>query len=341
MGTMAEVAQRAGVSVSTVSHVLNDTRYVREETRRLVLEAVEKTGYTPNTLARSLATTATQCIGLVLSALSNPYFGDLVHAIETEARRKGYTLFLSDSHEDAEVELQAVQALHQRRVDGVIVAPAADTHARTLRYLHESDVSAVIVDRLAWERFDQVGTENVEATAQLVEHLVALGHQRVGMVSGLSGLSTTMERVTGYRRALESAGLPSDERLVASGASGAAGAREAVNQLLAQPRPPSALVVANNSMTIGTMRALRERSIRVPDDIALTSFDDFDWADLFHPRLTTIAQPIQEIGVTAVRMLLDRIDDPGRPSRTLRIEPHLAHRESCGCPAASQEGAPA
>lgn len=338
---MAEVARRAGVSVSTVSHVLNDTRYVREETRRLVLEAVDDTGYTPNTLARSLATTATQCIGLVLSALSNPYFGDLVHVIETEARRKGYTLFLSDSHEEPEVELQAIQALHQRRVDGVIIAPAADTRARTLRYLTESDMSAVIVDRLAWDRFDQVGTENVEATAQLVEHLIGLGHQRVGMVSGLHGLSTTRERVAGYRRALETAGLAHDDRLVASGESGAAGAYDAVHQLLALPHPPSALVVANNSMTIGTMRALREKNRRVPDDMALTSFDDFEWADLFSPRLTTIAQPIQEIGATAVRMLLDRLDDPRRAPRTLRLEPHLVHRESCGCPAGYQEGTPA
>jgi LacI family transcriptional regulator len=332
MVTMTDVARQAGVSIATVSHVLNGTRYVRDETRRLVLDAIDQTGYVHNTIARSLVTANTRTVGLAISAMSNPYFMDLVHAIETEIRQAGYTLLLADTLDDPEEELRVIETLYQRRVDGILCAPSGDPHRRALNYLANHNLPTVLVDRLASDRFDQVGTENREATSQLVEHLAARGHRRVALLRGLEGLATTIERLDGYRLGLERSGLPYDTRLVGSGASEVEPACAAVHQLVALPEPPTGIVAANNRMTIGAMRALRELGLAVPQDIALVSFDDFEWADLFHPRLTVIAQPIHEMGARAVRLLLDRLAEPQQPPRTVQLTPQFIHRESCGCP---------
>lgn len=331
MATMADVARSAGVSVATVSHVLNGTRFVREETRQRVLQAIEQAGYIHNTLARSLATAKTRTVALALSAISNPYFMDLVHAAEVHVRQAGFMMFLADTHDRPDEELRVVQAMHQRRVDGFLLAPSPDPERQALQYLERHRVPTVLVDRMPSNRFDQVGTENVEATSQLVEHLAALGHRRIAFVSGLEGLATTTERVQGYRLGLDRSGLPYEARLVRTGASDVEPARDAVHRMLAATDPPSALVVANNRMTIGAMRAVRELGLRVPDDLALVAFDDFEWADLFQPRLTTIAQPTYALGAQAVRMLLERIAEPDRAPRSVRLTPQFVHRESCGC----------
>jgi LacI family transcriptional regulator len=331
MVTMADVARVAGVSISTVSHVVNETRKVREETRQQVLNAIHSTGYTQNTIARALATSSTTSIGLAISVTSNPYFGELVHAVESVTSDAGYTLLLGDTHDEAEQELRIIRTLQARRVDGLILAPSADAGAGTLAHLAEQAFPVVLIDRLASADFDQVGTENEAPTARLVGHLIGHGHRRIGMISGLPGLSTTTERVAGYRQGLDEHGVPFDPALVRSGGSRPDLAQAATHALLAAPDAPTALVVGNNAMTIGTMRALREAGLRVPQDVALVAFDDFEWADLFSPRLTTVAQPCQEIGAHAVHALLSRIADPGRPPRTIRLEPQFMRRESCGC----------
>ena len=332
MVTMADVARAAGVSVSTVSHVINGTRFVKEETRRLVLEAIRQTGYVHNTVARSLVTASTRTLGLAISAISNFYFADMISAIESSARATGYTLLLADTHDDPDEELRVVQALHQRRVEGVLLAPATGADGAALRYLQDLDVPTVLVDRCASSEFDQVGTENHAATARLARHLTALGHTRIGMISGLPRLRTTAERISGYTDGLESSGLTPDDQLLAPGHSSAGGAESAVRSLLGLSNPPTALVVGNNHMTIGVMRALTDLGVKVPQDIALTVFDDFEWAGLFQPRLTAIAQPIREIGAQAVRMLLERITTRRGAPRTVRLEPTFMHRDSCGCP---------
>nr|WP_055501228.1 LacI family DNA-binding transcriptional regulator [Nonomuraea pusilla] len=331
MITMSDVARHAGVSISTVSHVLNETRVVKEETRRRVLQAIKETGYSHNTIARSLVSGSTRTIGLALSAITNFYFADLVSAIEARAGEAGYTLLLADTHDDPEVELRVVTTLQQRRVDGILLATAAGPRGTALRHLQEAGTPTVLVDRCASPRFDQVGVENVQATADLVAHLAGHGHRRIGMVFGRRGLRTTAERLEGYRRGLRECGLEADDALMAGGNSNADDAERAVRLLLEGPRPPTALVVANNHMTIGAMRTLERLGVRVPGDIALAAYDDFEWAALFRPRLTTVAQPIAHIGGEAVRMLLERIGEPARKPRTVRLAPRLMLRDSCGC----------
>ncbi|MFF5018049.1 LacI family DNA-binding transcriptional regulator [Streptomyces sp. NPDC001165] len=333
MATMADVARSAGVSVATVSHVLNGTRPVLPHTRRAVLDAVDALGYTPNTLARSLVTSRTRSIGLAVSAISNPYFTEILQGVEAAALEAGYSLLIADPHDDPAHERKVVQLLHERRVDGMIVAPSAHPHD-LVAYLGRHEVPTVFLDRVLPEqaRFDQVCAENEGPTARLVTHLAGLGHRRIGLVAGLPGLSTTGERITGYQQGLAAAGLAHDEGLVVSGNSESAGAERATAALLSLPTPPTALVTANNAMTIGALRALRREGLTVPDDIALCCFDDFAWADLFSPRLTAVAQPSREIGAQAVRVLLDRLAAPGRPARTVRLPCTLVHRTSCGCP---------
>ncbi|MFE2039543.1 substrate-binding domain-containing protein [Streptomyces sp. NPDC059477] len=411
MATMADVARRAGVSVATVSHVLNSTRPVLPRTRQAVLDAIDALGYTPNTLARSLVTSRTRSIGLAVSAITNPYFTEILQGVEAAALEHGYSLLIADPHDDPDHERKVVQLLHERRVDGMIVTPSSDPRA-LLTYLRRHAVPTVFLDRLIdpttgeaaagdapggsgtpddgpvgsapagngpsshspaldaladtapskdrptdddpsggkaladalpptlavagrpddGPRFDQVCAENTAPTARLVTHLAALGHQRIALVAGLPGLSTTAERITGYRQGLTAAGLPHDERLLAHGDSTSEAAELATAALLALPTPPTALVTANNAMTIGALRTLRARGLSVPDDLALCCFDDFAWADLFSPRLTAIAQPSREIGAQAVRVLLDRLADPDRPARTVRLPCAFVHRSSCGCP---------
>ncbi|MFI1370565.1 LacI family DNA-binding transcriptional regulator [Streptomyces longwoodensis] len=359
MPTMADVARHAGVSVATVSHVLNDTRPVLPHTRQAVLDAVEVLGYTPNTLARSLVTARTRSIGLAVSAISNPYFTEILQGVEANARERGYGLLIADPHDDPEHERTVVQLLHERRVDGMIVAPSAEPSA-LLAYLTRHRVPAVLLDRTVdtpggapaegtagttvedtaegdgsfdgVPRFDQVCAENTEPMSRLVTHLAERGHRRIALVAGLAGLSTTAERIAGYRLGLAAAGLPYDERLLVHGDSASEGARRATAGLLSLAVPPTALVTGNNAMTIGALRALRDRDLSVPDDLALCCFDDFAWADLFSPRLTAIAQPSREIGAEAVRVLLERLDAPRRPARTVRLPCAFVHRTSCGCP---------
>lgn len=330
MVTMADVARIAGVSTATVSHVLNGTRPVRARTRELVLSAVAATHYTPNTVARSLATARTTTMGLVLSAISNPYFGELLHAAESAAAAAGYTLLLVDPHEDPDYEVTVVARLHHHRVDGIVLAPSAQPEA-ALAYLARHEVPTVLLDRLIDAGYDQVGSENRAATAALTGHLADHGHSRIGLVTGLDGLATTDERRDGHRDALVARGLPVDAALEVGGASETGAARAATHRLLTLDDPPTALVAGNNSMTIGVMQALREAKVRIPDDVALAAFDDFAWADLFSPRLTVVAQPFTEIAATAVHLLLARIADPDAPPTTRRLAPTLHVRESCGC----------
>ncbi|HEY1853307.1 MAG TPA: LacI family DNA-binding transcriptional regulator [Solirubrobacterales bacterium] len=331
MTTMAEVASEAGVSITTVSHVLNQTRHVNAETVERVRAAIERTGYEPHPIARALAGARTQSIGLAISEIANPYMVDFIAAIESEASRYGHTLLLGDTHDEPEKELQMARELTHRRVDGLILAPSPGAERDALPYLAAQSTPLVLLDRFLPLEVDQVGTENKAPAAELVEHLAEVGHRRIGLVAGLEGLSTTEERIAGYLQGLHRCGLPHDPRLVASGASQHGPAMAAANRLLDIEDPPTALIAANSAMTIGVMHALRGRGLEVPGEIALVAFDDFEWSDLFRPRLTVIAQPTREIGAEAVRLLLARLEDPDQPARKIRFDPTFIHRESCGC----------
>ena len=327
---MRDVAAMADVSESTVSHVLNGTRKVRPATAEAVLDAIRTLGYEPNSVAQSLARASTRSIGVALSDLANHYCADLVQGIESATSAHGYTLLLADTHDSAKEELQAVRELQQRRVDGILLATTVTLPNESLDYLERNHTPVVLIDRLSSLVHDQVGVENKKSTAQLVAHLVGLGHTRIGFIGGLPHIATSNERIAGYKTGLRQAGLTVDPDLLRDGGSRSEPARHATHALLALANPPTAVIAANNLMTLGAMRAVHEAGRRVPQDIAIVSFDDFEWADIFSPRLTTMAQPTAEIGSRAVDLLLRRIEDPTRPPQTVRLKPELRIRDSCG-----------
>jgi len=330
---MAEVARVAGVSQSTVSHVINKTRRISRATEHSVREAIERTGYTNDGVARSLRTGETHMIGLAVSAISNPYFGEVVHAMERELVQAGYALLLVDTHDDQDREAEALSQLLVRRVDGVIVATAAAT-ATALQHLVRRRVPTLLFDRVPSDvrnlGLDAIAVENEEPVATLVDHLAGHGHRRIGMVAGLEGLTSTEERVQGYRLGVRRNDLEDDPALVRYGRSDRDSVASAVRALVVGTRSCTALVTGNNATTIATMAALAELGLEVPKDVALVAFDDFPWADYFRPRLTAIRQPLDELGRRSIALLLDRIRNPDRPPHHERLPPTLVVRDSCG-----------
>ncbi len=217
VSTIEDVARRAGVAISTVSHVINGTRFVSEATKAAVESAIAATGYIPNSLARSLARSRTNTIGLALSAASNPHFMNLIYAIVAECNARDWMVLLADTQEDPDIELKSVRQLHQRRVDGLILATCGDENSQSLSYLTQNNVPTVLVDRLVSDRFSQVGVENKHAIKQLVDHLIRLGHTRIAMIAGRPHVATTVERVNAYKKTLRSHNLAVDENLIHNG----------------------------------------------------------------------------------------------------------------------------
>jgi LacI family transcriptional regulator len=324
--TIDDVARKAGVAISTVSHVINGTRFVSEATKLAVEQAIVATGYIPNSLARSLARSRTNTIGIALSGTSNPYFMDLVYAIAAECTTRKWMTLLADTKEDPEVEEKSVRQLHQHRVDGIILATCGDENSRSLAYLEQNRLPTVLVDRLVSRRFNQVGVENKHAIKQLVEHLYNLGHRRIAMIAGRPHVATTFERVNAYKRTLRDHGLPVDEALIHDGSEDA----ESFQRLLALKRPPTAILAGNNRSMMRLMQYLHTAGLQVPRDIAVVGFDDFEWADFFHPRLTVIAQPMETIAKRAIALLAASVENPDLKRQTLHIKPKLVIRESCG-----------
>lgn len=328
--TMSDVAQRAGVSATTVSHVLNRTRTVAPQTEEAVLSAVAALGYMPDDVVRSMRTASNRTIGLAMAAMSHTYFGDVIHVIERTLSQAGFTPLLADTHDDGATELRAVGDLLSRRVDGLILAPSADPRL-ALEFAASQGIPVTLIDRTAPFEVDSISCESVEPTAELVDHLASLGHRRIAMIGGKAGLSTSEDRIAGYRLGMSRNGLEVDETLVRDGGSTGDGGSQAFHAIWAAPDRPTAVVVGNNQMTIGALAATHELGIRIPDDIALVAFDDFPWADYFRPGLTVMAQPLQTMGEQAARMILARLEDPDAAVQKVLLRPRFMHRESCGC----------
>ncbi|TPN81948.1 LacI family transcriptional regulator [Mesorhizobium sp. CU2] len=332
MPTMAEVARRAGVSISTVSHVVNRTRFVSPEKAQLINDAIAAMGYQPNELARSLKVASTNSVGLAISAISNPYFTDIICAVEAECARLGLMVFLSDTQEDPDRELQVVRAFHQRRVDGVILAPSGSPQ-RAIDYLADKKLPCVLIDRFADDRFDQIGVENETAMHALIDHVASFGHKRIGYIAGQPGLATTRERIEAFRASLAANGLECLPRYVSAENVDTASATASTHAILSLPEPPTALVTGNNMTTIGAVRAIREKGLSIPGDLSIVGFDDFEWADCFEPRLTLVEQPCTEIGRQAAALLSERIASSHAAPRAVRLQAKLQARESCATPA--------
>lgn len=329
MVSMKHVADMADVSVSTVSHVVNETRHVSPPTRERVLDAIDALDYTPNAIARGLRRNETKTIGLIIPDNSNPFFGEIARGAEDAGYRHGYSVILCNSADDIQRELSYLEALVSKKVDGIVFI-AVGLSAEHIQPVIERGTPVVIVDRkLAGVEAGRVLADNYKGGYEATRHLLDLGHERIACIIGPSELTPSSDRVHGYRVALEEAGLKFDERLVMKGDFTYRGGIQGANRLMQLPEPPTAIFVCNDTMCIGALRALRERGLRVPDDVSLVGFDDIALAAFAHPSLTTVRQPKYEKGEMVVERLIDRIsDDEPEQIEEILLDVELIIRES-------------
>ncbi|MEV6104251.1 LacI family DNA-binding transcriptional regulator [Streptomyces sp. NPDC051940] len=332
MATIVDVARLAGVSTSTVSHVVNATRPVSRRTREKVEEAIRATGYRRDGVARALRRSRTDSIGLIVSDVAQPAFAEMIRGVEREATAAGYTLLLANSGEDPELERRALQVLSERKVDGLVVAPVGGSDRAGLEAIRAHGIPLVVMDRLGAIGADQVGVENTAPMRDLVAHLVGHGHRRIALAAGDRSVPTIEERARGYADALAAADIPADDALILWGSGLAAGTRARVGDLFASPDRPTAVVAVSTESAVGTVEALHSLSLDIPRDVAFAAFDGFPYMHLFRPGITAVTQPAYEIGSTAMTLLLSRMNGELTSSpRSIRLQPQIAYRESCGC----------
>ena len=328
MATIREVAESAGVSYATVSHVINNTRLVSPETRERVLAAMDALNYRPNALARSLRQGKTNTLGLVLPDSANPFFAEISRSIEDEAFKKGYSVFLCNTELDTQRELFYVDVLSKKQVDGIVFVAAGD-QADSLEFLVGRNMPVVMIDReVPSVEVDAVLTDNQLGGYLATRHLLELGHQRIACISGPSSITPSAERMIGYRKALEEAGLPYDEKLILRGDYHAQSGMEITHSILKMNPRPTAIFALNDLMALGALRAAAEDGCTVPGDLAVVGYDDLEIARFTNPPLTTIAQPKKEIGVKAIELLVDRISRKDRSPSRLVLPPELIVRRS-------------
>ena len=328
MPTIREVALRAGVSPTTVSHVINNTRFVSAEARQRVLDAMAELNYRPNVLARSLRRGETRTLGLILPDSANPFFAEIARAIEDAAFSAGYSVILGNSENQLTKEQVYVDVLVNKQVDGLIFVATGD-HSPSLEQLVGDGLPVVVVDRrLSDLEVDTVLTDNLQGGLTATRYLLDLGHQRIACVTGPSNLTPSAERVIGYRQALQERSLSVDEALIRKGDFHPHSGYLAVSELLnCQPRP-TAIFICNDMMAIGALRALSEAGLRVPLDCSLVGYDDIELASYVTPPLTTIRQDKNAMAEAAVQLLVERIAEPTLPARTRILPTHLVERQS-------------
>ncbi len=327
--TMSDVAVRAGVSKTTVSHVINSTRFVEEETKQRVLRAIAALGFRPSTVARSLTTNRTQTVGVIVSDVSNPFFAEVLHGIEDALLPENYSLVMCNTAETLEREAHYLDLLLRQRVDGIIAAATSQKWDILSEFgLHQ--VPVVFLDRV-FEGLQGpfVGVDNRRGAYQGTCHLIERGYRRIGILAGFQRLSTMRERVAGFRQALQEHDIPLPEEWVVTSLLSVEGGWEAMRHMLTLSDPPAAVFLNNNLLSLGALSALKEIGLRCPQDVALIGFDDHPWAAVSDPPLTVVRQPAQQLGRVAAKMLLNIIMGKPVAESQVLLDCELVIRQSC------------
>jgi LacI family transcriptional regulator len=332
MTTIRDVAERAGVSTTTVSHVLNETRRVDESTAARVRAAIAELGYRPNALARSMRRGRTHTVGVVLPDIANPFFGDLARWLEDALFEAGYSAIICNSDGQAQKEARYLDVLLSKKVDGLVLI-AASQPSEQLRHLVDVGPPIVIVDReLDDLPVSQVMVANHDGGMQAGRHLLELGHRIVGVIAGPRQLGTSAKRLEGFRAAFQAAGVAIPPRRVVRADFRAGGGRAAMERLLALRTPPSAVFAENDLMALGAVAAAQAAGLEVPQDLSVVGFDGIDFGAAVAPPLTTVVQRTTAIAATAVELLLAHLADSGLAPRMLELPVSLATRGSTGPP---------
>jgi LacI family transcriptional regulator len=330
--TIRDVARLSGVSPMTVSRVINDSERVSPETRRRVEQAISELGYVPSRLARGLSRRRTGTLAVIVPDVANPFFTAIVRAAEEVARRADYHVILCDTRADLGVERGVIEELIAHRVEGAVIAPVSDRTATHLRRLAEFGVPFVLIDRtIPGVDCDVVLGDSSGGARQLVEHLVSLGHRRIGFIVESDDVSTARDRRAGYEAALKAAGIALDPALVAHAAPDPSGGSAGMSRLHELEERPTAVFTVNNLVALGAIEAVRAAGLEVPDDVALVCFDDIEYASRLYPFLTAMEQPAQTFGTLGTQLLLERIEGRGPERRHEVVLPgEFIIRKSCG-----------
>ncbi len=324
---LRDVAARAGVSPATVSRTLNGDSRVDPELQDRVRAAVEELGYRRNMLARNLRRQRLDAVGVIVSDVENPHFSEIVKVIEHEGFRAGYRALVCGTNESAGKQSAYLAMLADERVAGVIISPS-DPNGPEITELLNAGIPVVAIDReVADPRADAVIADNVRGLVDATELLIREGHERIAFIGGRRGVETSTERLAGYQQAMRRAGLRS--RTIV-GEYRIDGGEAATRKLMESPEPPTAVVVANNLMTLGVLRAARDLGVEIPRDLALVAVDDPYWATVVNPPLTTVSQPVTAMAKAAISLLLARLSgDESPPARSVHSM-RLVVRESSG-----------
>lgn len=330
MASLQDVAQRAKVSIATVSRVLNKSDKVVPETRAVVEQALLDLGYRPSRVARRLRMKdgRAHLVGLIIPDIQNPFYAEIARGVEDAAYANQYALLLCNSDESSEKERFYLEVMQAESVDGVVLPPF-DEKDPAVADLVRTGMPVVCVDRsLSQVKTDLVDVDNYGGAFEAVTYLIGKGHRRIGLIEGRGEVSTSRERRRGYLDALATAKLPTKREWMRAGDFKQESGRVLANELLALRSPPTALFVCNNLMTVGALAALHQRGLGVPKDVAVVGFDDLPWAEALDPPLTVVRQPAYDVGRQAMELLLLRINDPSRPPVTVRLRPELVVRRS-------------
>lgn len=333
--TIADVAQKAGVSKSTVSRIINGNfSQNTEETIQKVLKVIEELDYRPNALAKGLKSMKTNVIGIVLSNLQNPFWTKVLEGVEDTCRGLGYSLMICNSNEDAEVEKEHIRAFQMRQVDGILINPTIK-NMNLYDQLKKSEFPFISINRkITGQDFDMVVVDNVMGGKLAVEHLLALGKRKIAIILyPPEGISPRMERLSGYKEALNNYGINIDQDLIQIVKEESGSVHGAVKALLLGPTKPDAIFSTNNMMTLEIMEGIKELGLKIPDDVSLVGYDETVWSKHLNPPLTTVNQPSYKMGQLAAEKLIRLIESDESihfEMKAVSLEPNLIVRESCG-----------
>lgn len=330
MAGMNDIAQKAKVSIATVSRVLNNSGNVSETTRARVLKAVKELKYQPNRVAKRLRSKSgsSHMLGILIPDIQNPFYVDVLRGIEEVAYKQSYTLIICNYGQDEKKEKHYLETLRSEAIDGLIAAPAMEDDP-LLRKMVLEGLPVVCVDRgLHGVDVDTVVVDNREGAFQAVHFLIESGYARIACISGMQSIPTTRHREHGYRDAHELAGLPVDETLVRWGDSTYTSGQKLCRELLSLGNPPDAIFAGNNLITLGALETIHKTGLQIPRDVAVIGFDDMVWSSSLNPPLTAVRQPAWEIGKRAGELLIQRIEEPGRPCIQMTLKTELMIRNS-------------
>lgn len=331
MVTIKDVAKHANVSITTVSRVLNQTEHaVNSDTRERVLKAIKELGFYPNAMARGLHLKETKTIGLIVQDISNPYYPSIVRGVEDAAQELGYTVILANAYRSRERTTKYLNVLREKRVDGIIfTGGGAVKDAAEDNFFERNDVSTVVIGKSCNAKMPSVQVNNVQASREACEHLIRLGHRQIVTVTGPEDSTTVVDRLEGYRQALMAHGIVYREEFVLRCNFEFDEGYKAVEKFLDVSNDKvTAIFAQNDMMAIGIMKALKEKGLKIPEDIAVIGFDNIPLASFVTPMLSTVAVPIYELGRTAMRIMSD-LQSGHEISRITTLPTKLLLRQSC------------